>query len=238
MRTLLAYSICALLGSSAVVRASDEKCEGLPVDMIPRWGSYSSSPRIRDGAWVWAISKSGGTHRLRRVRARMLPVRRPNIDDSQGEPSGTRITTPDMSNTVLLLAGLKNPVPGRIPFVDLQETLVNDFDKPARAPRCTEFTFGRRAFTACAEVQRSGIWKRVRVYLTSEGTRQLLWSDDQASDAIAALVWLADIDRDGRPDLMLEASGHYATLCAKLFLSSAAGDGELVKEVACYVDGD
>ncbi len=51
-------------------------------------------------------------------------------------------------------------------------------------------------------------------------------------DASPALLFAGDIDRDGRLDLILDATDHYNLSRPTLYLSTQAADGELVHRVA------
>lgn len=46
--------------------------------------------------------------------------------------------------------------------------------------------------------------------------------------------WIGDLDGDGKLDLLVEADHHYNVTTLRLFLSSQAAKGDLVKEVAKY----
>ncbi len=48
----------------------------------------------------------------------------------------------------------------------------------------------------------------------------------------ASFIWAGDLDRDGRLDLLMDLAYHYNISMPTLFLSSAAGDGGLVAQVA------
>jgi len=53
-------------------------------------------------------------------------------------------------------------------------------------------------------------------------------------DASPALVFAGDLDRDGKLDLIFDVTDHYNVSRPVLFLSSQAGPGELLGEVARY----
>jgi hypothetical protein len=55
------------------------------------------------------------------------------------------------------------------------------------------------------------------------------------SEAVPQLWWAGDIDRDGKLDLLLDLSNHYNASRPTLFLSSEAGEDELVGEAASLV---
>jgi hypothetical protein len=82
------------------------------------------------------------------------------------------------------------------------------------------------------------------LYTTEEG---LYLSDGQVSQRLSdvypvsygervSVVWAGDLDGDGLVDLVLDDQGHYAmNLFLRLFLSSEAEPGFLVREVASFM---
>ena len=57
------------------------------------------------------------------------------------------------------------------------------------------------------------------------------------NDAYPTLLWAGDMDRDGKIDLLLDITNHYASSNYVLFLSSAADASHLVTEVAHFRSG-
>ncbi len=55
-----------------------------------------------------------------------------------------------------------------------------------------------------------------------------------ASDASPHLIFAGDLDRDGRLDLIFDTTDHYNLSRPTLFLSGAAGKGEVVRDVATH----
>ncbi len=71
------------------------------------------------------------------------------------------------------------------------------------------------------------------IYPYSRNNRQILVSHDRtAGEDTPSLLWAGDLDRDGKIDLLLDVSNHYAGRHYVLYLSSEADAGELVKPVA------
>ncbi|WP_412067312.1 FG-GAP repeat domain-containing protein [Rubrivirga sp. IMCC43871] len=72
-----------------------------------------------------------------------------------------------------------------------------------------------------------------RVLLVDDGeTRQPISAIIGGDDGHPALLWAGDLDGDGRLDLLVDESNHYNLGAPALFLSSAAGPGQLVRRVA------
>jgi hypothetical protein len=56
---------------------------------------------------------------------------------------------------------------------------------------------------------------------------------DGKGDDRASLLWAGDLDRDGKLDLLISYGGdNWSGVC--LYLSSRAGEGELVREIGCH----
>lgn len=72
--------------------------------------------------------------------------------------------------------------------------------------------------------------------LVSGNTAQVLYSlKECGSDPGWSLLWAGDLDRDGKLDLYVNVNQHYNVSEKKLFLSSRAAKGQLVKEVTGFV---
>ncbi len=79
----------------------------------------------------------------------------------------------------------------------------------------------------------------MKLVLVNGESRQVLYSlQEWGSDPTWTLVWAGDLDRDGKLDLYVSVTQHYDVTERKLFLSSPAGEGQLVKEVAEFVTSD
>lgn len=96
---------------------------------------------------------------------------------------------------------------------------------------------GKRAYsirTTHARVQENSD-QPTELVLESEGKRQVLgrWESGLV-DQHCELVWAGDLDGDGRLDLFLDVSDHYNVWRRVLYLSSKAGEGQLVREVAAF----
>jgi hypothetical protein len=71
-----------------------------------------------------------------------------------------------------------------------------------------------------------------RLLLTAGAESQVLFSVAEHADASWTLLWAGDLDGDGRLDLYMDLNTHYNSTQRRLFLSTRASRGELVKEVA------
>ena len=84
-----------------------------------------------------------------------------------------------------------------------------------------------------ATCEQPGLPMNARLVLSSGESRQVLYSlVDCGPDAGWYLNWAGDLDRDGKLDLLMSLGQGMYDSAQKLFLSSKAGKGRLVKEVA------
>ncbi len=78
--------------------------------------------------------------------------------------------------------------------------------------------------------------RNAKLVFSSGETNQVLYGlEECGNDATWFLIWAGDIDRDGKLDLYLNVTQHYNVSERKLFLSSAAPEGDLVQEIADFV---
>lgn len=78
-----------------------------------------------------------------------------------------------------------------------------------------------------------------KVFIESQGRKTLLkdWNvDNGTDDNHERIVWAGDLDGDGRLDLIIVFTA-YASSTTCLFLSGAAGPGEVLRQVGCHYIG-
>lgn len=73
-----------------------------------------------------------------------------------------------------------------------------------------------------------------RLILESENTKQILYSLDKMGDTTWNLIWIGDLDGDGKLDLYANLPSFYNFSEHKLFLSTQAENGKLVKQIANF----
>ena len=74
-----------------------------------------------------------------------------------------------------------------------------------------------------------------QINLIWNGHTQNLVSEKGTNEGMVGLEYIGDIDNDGRPDLILLASRHYVCYTWRLFLSSEAKPGKMVRQVTNFI---
>ena len=72
-----------------------------------------------------------------------------------------------------------------------------------------------------------------KIYLKYASTEQYLFDYvENKEDNNARLIWVGDLDHDGKLDFIIDTSNHYNVTELRLYLSGQAAKGELLKLVA------
>lgn len=163
--------------------------------------------------------------------------------DGEGEATGEAVSAIGLEDVTMLLRG-----PGLRPGTVAQAAvgdLPSEHGFPTHrlslgpreyriATRCTadlaDAAVEHPAYTCTIDLidgERRQALMSTGAYRESSDARLLL-----GDDASPHLIFAGDLDRDGRLDLIFDTTDHYNLSRPTLFLSGAAGEGELVRAVA------
>jgi hypothetical protein len=183
------------------------------------------------GIWQVLCSTAKGVTLLS-AQVDVKTVRAPVFDEAtepDPEKSGRLIEVPSCSSPVIVLrrAGLRDGAVATA-FVG-SATLPSDVSLRLRLGSETYGLAARRDPTHAQAVD---------VILTSgDASHAISRITGCCNDTWPSILWAGDLDRDGKLDLLLELSAHYAGSQLTLFLSSAARGGDPVGEVARFLSG-
>lgn len=204
-------------------------------------GSFHGEEVPDDAAGRWfALVAEGADATLQAVDVRVTQ----EVDvivDAAGEMTGRRVDVSPAIDPVVLLRGIPNLRIGAVP------TSLHRISVMPDTPQSTHL--GARSYSfrlQCSDVQIvQGQRHQECELLLSDGTRSQVLSPYAAyfegdvrifsSEQEAPLIlWAGDLDADGRLDLLLDTSNHYNIDEMQLYLSSQAGERELVAPVAAF----
>jgi hypothetical protein len=197
---------------------------------------------------IWSIIKKGKSSyslikRTMKRKAIEKTLAEQNIEIDPVKKGDKSLLFPGEGSSIISFAGIGELQRGSLFAREFDKPLVNTFNFPpkklpltsSRSFQLKGLTYTISASVRSAEPERA--WN-MRVHLRQGRNTQVLCSYQQADDAIAGLWLIADIDRDGRPDLLLSCASHYANATTTLYLSSRARRGSLVGAVARFSQGD
>ena len=159
--------------------------------------------------------------------------------DEEGQSTGKKVSVDLPLAPLFLIKGARNVSAGPVTTV---------FDEGARSGTLGEssaltLNLGEQSYVLkvtgsedTAKCPDQSLPRNARLVLVNGEFKQVLYSlQDCGSDPSWSLVWAGDLDRDGKLDLYVNVTQHYNSSERKLFLSSQASEGQLVKEAAEFV---
>lgn len=196
----------------------------------------------RHGEWWFALTVDDGGARLIRTRLQVKNV----VDellDGDGQATGEAVGSAVDGTPVTYLRGPGLREGGVTPAAIVGSG--DDDGLPAQTLRlgAREYRIGTRCQAdpktpnayACSIDLIHGARRQTLAEMS--GQRDLRIPDGAillGNEASPHVVFAGDLDRDGRLDLIFDTSSHYNVSHPALFLSGAAGEGELVRAVAEY----
>jgi hypothetical protein len=232
-RIQLAFLALATLTAS--VAATDNE----PFDLLFATTYHGNEITAGDGDVYFALVRDDAGWRLVSTPVRVARVEDP-VFEEPGEMTGKEVRV-EGAEPLFLVHGDLAPGPVETlvaerrsfygsPSFDFElasgRTYRLTVDCP-QAPEPTPEAVARREFPAAW-----GELCPVRLHHGASVQELAVLPVNRIHESGGALLWAGDLDRDGRLDVLIDLSYHYNVSVPTLFLSSAAGDGELVAPVA------
>ena len=225
LRKLILISFAFLLPGTATA--------DFTVKFFPGWSYHHQDDQIHDGATLWAIIKQADSYVLTKRKIRLKSFHSPNRDD-EGQASGRELIAPDRDFSIIHFTGIDKLKIGPIFLKEIKKPLVNTFN-PKKPPSSVDFDLKEKLYTVYVKLNKKN---DMFIYMKHGDKKQLLCVYPKAGDALSWLQWVADIDRDNAPDILISASGHYSYIDNRLYLSSFADSDNFVKEIGRFTDGE
>jgi hypothetical protein len=203
------------------------------VKFFPGWSYRHQDDQIYDGATLWAIIKQGDSYILTKRRIQLKSIHSP-IRDDEGQASGRELIATDRKSSIIHFTGIEKLNSGPIFLKEIKKPLLNTFN-PKIPPSSVDFEIKGKTYTVFVQLNNKN---DMSIYMKHGDKKQLLCVYPKAGDAMSWLQWIADIDRDDAPDILISASGHYSYIDNRLYLSSFADPDNFVKEIGRYTDGE
>ncbi|MGN6150944.1 MAG: hypothetical protein ACTHOH_02905 [Lysobacteraceae bacterium] len=194
----------------------------------------------RDGErWLALVADDAGA-RLRSVRVRVKPVHDVVLDADDGPATGRIVESVAGPGgaTIAYVRG-SNLREGAVPRAIATELPVGNGLGASRlrlgdrdytlATRCVPAAGIADSYRCTIELVQGD---RRQTLAAMAGTREQDGRFMLGDEASPALLFAGDLDGDGALDLLYDVTDHYNVTAPTLFLSGAAGDGELVHAVA------
>lgn len=241
MRRLIALLMAVILFSAPWAHGSEE-----PIAIaIP--DTYTFADPVQAGEGWYGIFMVDGDFTLEATQVNVAPF---PYDSGGGTAEvGVRISVPANKKPVALIRGIKNVRTGKLaasrppsdpwPFLypgqSVDVTVTNW--SLEREYRVTALGVAKQQ-PGVSFINYRDYALRLSKGTGGQGGQQVLLSlPEFSSHSGPRIVWAGDLDRDGKPDFILDRQQFYTRRDIALFLSSAAQDGELVGLVAEWTAG-
>jgi hypothetical protein len=184
---------------------------------------------------------TGETSTLLSYRLKIKAVHDEVVDDKEDQKTGKELSVDLPLEPMFLVKGLTELSGGPVITVfqgkaDFEKTL--EKITPVRLKLAEESyqlqVLAPEASTKCRE---SSFPKNAQLVLQHGDTTQVLYTlDECGNEPYWYLMWAGDLDRDQKLDLYISVTQHYNVSERRLYLSSKAAQGKLVKEVAEFIN--
>ncbi len=237
MKNMTRYtSLIAILAAAQCIVAEDT------VQILTTGLHHGDEVTAESGPDWWGIFPEGDGFTLQSAPVTITIVEDGLVDD-KGEATGKLVKVPQEAKPILLVRGIGELKEGRIWAVNTESLprmlypgqieVIRLDDHPNRNTLYLAALGEVRDEADCREV---GIFNyQIKIFNDSDQNRKrqvVLTIPELQADATPRLVWAGDLDRDGKLDLLFDATYHYNVSLLVLYLSSAAKEGELVGRVA------
>lgn len=162
------------------------------------------------------------------------------IKESEDECSGALTKTIISNNKTLLFINNKQLQLGKINTINFEKNKIWPNEK-------VTFNYNNTAYTVRAEgtiistdnvqtetgEERFSEVENYKLYISTNNTTETLFLEEKSfNDTFVTLLFVGDIDADGKLDLLFEANRHYEEKRLILYLSSEAEKKEIIKKSA------
>lgn len=222
-------SFCLML-LLLIVSVNDAQSRKLQVQLLEVGEFHGDDVNARTSSGWLGLFVSKRESALRSTSIRVSRVFDPIVDDGTKKITGKRVQIPQSVKPVFLVKNAPKLQPGIV------KTILNN---------PTSLSIGE-SISLTLENQRYQIrfvstsndstpaLRNAKALITMGGITQSLSSNLSKDEGGFAIIWAGDLDGDGKLDLYVNAAPQDNVVSRRLLLSSQAGKGQLVREVARF----
>jgi hypothetical protein len=211
-------ALCMLFGLAVLVNAG---AQGQRVELLLPGSEYHQSdlPPDPSGPW-WVLHQPAGQPVLEAMELIVTPFR--SCGDDDAGQTGRAVEVPNAQGSILLLRGLHDLGSGSV-RTDFVDTAGTGAYERVEVPWNDTTVIVRRSL----DDPQDGRPGRYQIELLIGTIQYQLHTDQWHGDGHWWVRWIRDLNRDGWPDVLLDASYKYSVHTTRLFLSRIDGvDGD------------
>jgi hypothetical protein len=201
------------------------------IEILETGGFHGEEVTAKTGESWLGLFKQGENYSLLPVVLTVENFHDAIVDNDESEKTGKEVTVLGQDKPVFLIRGkgftqsrvVKTVFSGAKPIDNIfNETY--EFAGKKYNLKVQTIIIRKKVSTSLNETS--------KLILSDGKTEQTIYSIERCDDCHWQINWAGDLDGDGKLDFYLNLSDHYNVANLKLFLSSEAESGKLVKEVA------
>ena len=199
-------------------------------------GFHGDEIGSRSGETWLGLFKNADGYQLRNTKLKITRAHDPIVDDDETIKTGKSVFTEPGGTVVFLLRSAKTLRKGSVDTV----FFADDFSEQTELKNNTqkEFQYNGHHYALKVENHLTSdeyLTKGSTLVLAKDGQEQVLnYLEDGCNDCSWNVFWVGDLDRDGELDFYFDLSSHYNVIDKRLFLSSHARKGQIVRNVASF----
>lgn len=193
------------------------------VDMLLPGDEYSAGDLPANPAGTWWVLHRAEDVVLAALPIAVTPLHNACGDDPPQVQNGRAVAVPGVRRPILLVRGLGGLEPGPVRTSFVSDGVTGQADSVQM--RWDHESLVLRHVTA---------ENRHEVRLTVGKTQHRLHADQWHGDGQWEVRWVGDLNRDGWPDVLLDASYKYSVYTTRLFVSHLLAEGFEMIEVATF----
>lgn len=199
-------------------------------------GFHGDEITARSGETWLGLFKNRDGYQLRNTKLKVTRAHDPIVDYDDTIETGKSVFTEPGGTVVFLLRNAKTIRKGPVDTV----FYADDFSEQTELKNNTqkEFRYNGHHYALKVENHLTSdeyLTKGSMLVLAKDGQEQVLnYLEDGCNDCSWNVFWVGDLDRDGELDFYFDLSGHYNVVDKRLFLSSQARKGQIIRNVASF----
>lgn len=234
---MIRYASVLLLAASAPLTIAEEAVQILRTGL-----HHGDDVAVESGPDWWGVFPEGDGFTLQSAPVTITREFDPIVDE-EGQATGKLVKVPQEAEPVLLVRGIKGLTAGSLNSVRLNSSPL--FLYPGQSLGLGISLDGKKAqsgsIVAQGECNRieddTPVFTNYRLLLRVRGDQGVHVQEIVAvkpfwTGTSPNILWVGDLDRDGRVDILINIPEHESNSHYVLFMSSAAKEGELVGKVA------
>ncbi|MFN0109125.1 MAG: hypothetical protein ACKVZH_09770 [Blastocatellia bacterium] len=231
MRKIVTLTIWMLLAVPVLTQSSSPK-----IELLETGSFHGSEVKARSGErWLGLyVTRRGSSLITSTVKVKSMFD---EIVDIEGEMTGKDVSVDRADEPIFLIknANVLKPGPAMTVYKGGQESLHVLAEKSLVKMKLGETNYQLKVVSRHRSEGKGLVPPNAQLVFTDGLAPQTLYRiGSLTADATWYLLWAGDVDGDGKLDLYLSLSDHYNVSEHRLFLSSQAQAGQLLRQVAKF----